>query len=57
MDAQNRREEILAKKAKLAEMRRVRALRDQETKNLKQGTGEGSDVLNSSLLIKAQLTI
>jgi hypothetical protein len=44
MEAQARREEILAKKAKLAEMRRVRALRDQETKSLKQVTGEGSDV-------------
>jgi hypothetical protein len=43
MDAQNRREEILQKKAKLAEMRRVRALRDQETKSLKQGA-ESSDV-------------
>jgi dynein intermediate chain len=44
MDSQTRREEILAKKAKLAEMRRVRALRDQETKSLKQGVGESSDV-------------
>jgi hypothetical protein len=43
--AQARREEILAKKAKLEELRRTRALREQEMKKSRQSVGESSEVL------------
>lgn len=44
MDSQARKEEILAKKAKLEELRRTRALREQEMRKSRQSVGEGSDV-------------
>lgn len=48
MDAEARKEEILAKKAKLEELRRARALREQEMRKNRQSAGEASDVSYSS---------
>jgi hypothetical protein len=44
MDAEARKEEILAKKAKLEELRRARALREQEMRKNRSSVGEGGDV-------------
>ena len=45
MDAEARKEEILAKKAKLEELRRARALREQEMRTKRQSVDPNSDVL------------
>ena len=47
MDAESRKEEILAKKAKLEELRRARAMREQEMRKSRQSVGEGADVRSS----------
>lgn len=52
---QQRRDEILAKKAKLAELKRQRELRAREVSASRQSVGSGSDVIESILILESSL--
>jgi len=51
MSVQQRKDEILAKKVKLAELRRTRELRDKERSSRESGIGVASDVRSMTILI------
>ena len=52
---QQRRDEILAKKAKLAELKRQRELRAREVSVSRQSIGSGSDVIKLTLIPELNL--